>query len=242
MGAYMKRQGFTLAEVLLCVGIIGIVSAMGAFATKHSIDQAYRGYWYNGYVNLSNAIADLEANNMFDSNTTNYIQDTSGFASNIKTTFGSGSSSGSSFTANNGISYTFSKESGGDTYYIEMKVPQPKTKINQNGNATAKLAYNHNTKILMPIAGGNINLQERIDLLPFYLDDGTAVYKKDASGNLIKKSIQYMTFKDAYCLSGQSTVTAKDAKGTAVTLVDCSNAGSNTTDGFLKVANPKKIR
>jgi len=202
----MKKQGFTLAELLLCVGIIGIVGAMGAFATKHSIDQSYKGFWYNGYVNLSNAIADLEQKNKFDSGTTNYIQNAPSFASNVSETFGLGALNNStSFTAKNGISYSFSNITNNATYYITMKVPQPKTRINPNGSATTKFAYNHNDKILMPIAGGDINLQARMDLLPFYLEDGTANYKKDASGSVRKKNVQYMPFKEAYCKSDLGT-------------------------------------
>ena len=56
------KRAFTLAELLLCIGIIGIVSAMGMVITKHSTDKAYQLYYYTGYINLYNAIADAKAN------------------------------------------------------------------------------------------------------------------------------------------------------------------------------------
>ena len=58
----MKKffRGFTLAELLLCVGIIGIVSAMGITVAKISAEKAYNLLYYTGYINLYNAIADAE--------------------------------------------------------------------------------------------------------------------------------------------------------------------------------------
>ena len=60
----MKKhfKGFTLSELLLCIGIIGVVSAMGMTITKISTDRAYNLYYYTGYINLYNAIADAKAN------------------------------------------------------------------------------------------------------------------------------------------------------------------------------------
>lgn len=59
----MKKffRGFTLAELLLCVGIIGIVSAMGMTVAKISTDKAYNLFYYAGYINLYNAIADAKS-------------------------------------------------------------------------------------------------------------------------------------------------------------------------------------
>ncbi len=58
------KRAFTLAELLLCIGIIGIVSAMGMVITKHTTEKAYQLYYYTGYINLYNAIADAKANNI----------------------------------------------------------------------------------------------------------------------------------------------------------------------------------
>ena len=54
------KRAFTLAELLLCIGIIGIVSAMGMVITKHTTDKAYQLYYYTGYINLYNAIAEAK--------------------------------------------------------------------------------------------------------------------------------------------------------------------------------------
>ena len=57
------KPAFTLAELLLCIGIIGVVSAMGMTIAKHGTDRAYNLFYYNGYINLYNAIADAKAVN-----------------------------------------------------------------------------------------------------------------------------------------------------------------------------------
>ncbi len=64
----MKKffRGFTLAELLLCIGVIGIVSAMGMTVAKIGTDRAYNLYYYGAYENLYNAIADAKAKNIED--------------------------------------------------------------------------------------------------------------------------------------------------------------------------------
>ena len=55
------KNAFTLAELLLCLGIIGVISAMGLVIAKHGTDKAYNLFYYNGYINLYNAIADARS-------------------------------------------------------------------------------------------------------------------------------------------------------------------------------------
>ena len=55
------KKAFTLAELLLCLGIIGVISAMGLVIAKHGTDKAYNLFYYNGYINLYNAIADARS-------------------------------------------------------------------------------------------------------------------------------------------------------------------------------------
>ena len=55
------KHGFTLAEILLCVGIIGVVSAMGLLVSKYTTEKAYNMYYYSGYMNLYNALLEADA-------------------------------------------------------------------------------------------------------------------------------------------------------------------------------------
>lgn len=64
-----KHRGFTLAELILCIGIIGVVSAMGMTIAKINTDRAYNMYYYTGYINLYNAIADAKASGIEDNQT-----------------------------------------------------------------------------------------------------------------------------------------------------------------------------
>ena len=188
----MKKQGFTLAELLLCVGIIGIVGAMGMMATKHSVEQAYRGYWYTGYVALADSIADFEDNGRFDSQKTNeQITNGEEFAKRLHDIIG-GTINNTTVTASNNIRYLIENITTDGTYYITMTVPQAKTRQNQRGTATTRFAYSHNNKVLIPIAGGTVNLQNRPDLLPFYKEEGN-------SGQTDRN---YTGFIQAYCTSG----------------------------------------
>lgn len=66
----IKKCAFTLAEVLLTLGIIAIVTTMGMTISKKGAEQAYNNYYFTGYINLYNAIADLieYGNDWYDTN------------------------------------------------------------------------------------------------------------------------------------------------------------------------------
>ena len=53
------KQGFTLAELLLCLIILGIVTALGMTITKRTTAHAYNLFFYTGYSNLYDAIREI---------------------------------------------------------------------------------------------------------------------------------------------------------------------------------------
>ena len=81
------KSGFTLAEILLCVGIIGVVSAMGLIVSKYTSERAYNMYYYTGYMNLYNAL--LEAESQKEGQTNQEVLDRVAkiFDSEIKTAY-----------------------------------------------------------------------------------------------------------------------------------------------------------
>ena len=190
----MKKQGFTLAELLLCVGIIGIVGAIGAVATKHSIEQSYKGYWYTGYSALNDSIADFEYNKRFDSDDANErITTAAEFATRLNNIVIGRIEGNTTVIAPNGIRYAISYNNTNNVYTVLMTVPQAKTRQNQTGTATTELVYNHSTKALIPTSkatDGLVSIQNRPDLLAFYLNDGTRTNTK-----------RYYSYRDAYCRS-----------------------------------------
>lgn len=52
------KRGFTLAEVIISIGIIAVVATMGFNITKNNIERAMDLYVYTGYKGISDAIAD----------------------------------------------------------------------------------------------------------------------------------------------------------------------------------------
>ena len=63
------KRGFTLAEVIFCLGIVGIVTALGLKVTNDSAQRAYNKYWSTGYENLYDVLYDLKtARKVFDTN------------------------------------------------------------------------------------------------------------------------------------------------------------------------------
>lgn len=222
MGIFKK--GFTLAELLLCLAIVGVVSALGMTATKQSAERAYKGYYYTGYVNLYNAVADFEDKRFFNDqdpangrpNPTIFNRAT--FATRLGQFFNA-NANGTSITARNGIVYNITEGSfPRQSYFITMRVPQMKSRQYPNGTDTVAFIYirdndsgNHellplNRNMLPPNAWsgisqndlGQTDLQTRRDLLPAYFDDGVVGQPVLNNGAYSKK--QYRSFRDTYCI------------------------------------------
>ena len=84
--------------------------------------------------------------------------------------------------------------------------------------------------VLIPVAGGSINIQTRRDLLPTYVDDGLVGVSKDSS------VVRYYSFQNAYCVASK--------KVSLDGYVDCSGQaiqGLPEQVGVLKVVSPMKI-
>ena len=52
----LYKKGFSLAEILIALGIISIISTMGMTIARKSIDRAYNLYIYSSYKGISEAI------------------------------------------------------------------------------------------------------------------------------------------------------------------------------------------
>lgn len=205
------KSGFTLVELLLCIAIIGVVSALGMNITKHSTAKAYKLFYYSAYTNLYDAICYAEENKAEDNEATkdSVIGDRAEFIKLLNAALGKTDNQGKTedpengniITTSNGIKYTIGNPEG-DKCPITMQVPQAKTKKN-NGFETVNLVYmptnivgkNNLGSMLIPVEGGSVNLQNRKDLLPFYIDDGL--------NN--SKEIAYFPFDEAYCRMSNNT-------------------------------------
>lgn len=176
------KYGFTMAELLLSIAIIGVVSAMGMTIAKHSSEKAYNLFYYNGYINLYNAIADAKAESK-DTKTdimqhVNELLNKDPAAEEINVA---------------------------DTKYfrIDMTVPQAKTRTN-NGQATVSFLYINDSydSLLVPLVptDPNVpNLQDRRDLLPVYIDDGFTGRTRRVGNNYEYTPTRYYSYREAYC-------------------------------------------
>ena len=180
------KKGFSLAELLIAMGIVSVVATLGFSVAKRSIENAYDLYIHTGYKGITNAIGNAASRNI-------YIQaDKSKFIADVADTLNA-EVKGSQIIAPNGIYYTFSllptTDPEGNRYYlIKMEVPA----VNKNGTnrrlVCLTYAPDKDWSILIPIDINGIctssieNLYDRIDLLPFYIDDGFAGRKKPSDG------------------------------------------------------------
>ena len=265
----MKKffRGFTLAELLLCVGVIGIVSAMGMTVAKKSTEKAYNLYFYTGYVNLYNAIADAvesgedaypdgRCTNMLasigmpdnkETHTTPFVRHIARVLGvdegELKRNDGSGS-----FTTKNGIEYRFINQAscpGANAARIYMRVPAAKTRNNNNGQIGTELFYMSDIQQLVPTRYTNqninrkyISLQKRRDLLPAYIDDGRVGRNNTLNrANWEYERPIYGSYKDVFC----SIYGTSKKIPHAIDCADVTPIAAGRT-GVLKVVDPRKAK
>ena len=261
----LSKLGFTMAELLLCIAIIGIVSAMGMTITKKSTEKAYNLYFYTGYVNLYNAIADavesgeddypdgrctgMSSTGMPDNKPT----DETPFVQHIAKVLGvdegelEPNGGSGSFTTKNGIEYRFVNQAscpGANAARIYMYVPAAKTR-NNNGQIGTELFYMSDIQQLVPtsytLQNGNnkiISLQKRRDLLPAYIDDGRVGRNNTLNrANWEYERPIYGSYKDVFCsIYGTDKIIPQ--------AIDCTDVTSIAPDstGVLKVVDPRKAK
>ena len=246
----LSKLGFTMAELLLCIAIIGIVSAMGMTITKKSTEKAYNLFYYTGYVNAYNAIADAVAAgdaSMTETNGADGKIDHSVIPTLVKHFAKCFNVEESDVTWKAAVGYQISAANG-ITYYlypypgsflaIWMNVP-----TSSGTSKYVQLYYVLSTNELIPGNDDNatfFQIQNRRDLLAAYVDDG----KVGRNNVMNRSSWQYQrpvygSYKDAYC-----SVYGASAK-VSVAKLDCSTGFTNISagrTGVIKIADPRKAR
>ena len=222
------KSGFTLSELLLCVGIIAIVSAMGMTIARQGTERAYNLYFSTGYINLYNAIGEIGGI---------LQQPPNQQQQQICSLFDGGNytPANRTCTTRNNINYTFD-HTNLISDYITMSVPARVTRANPNGNATTRLYYDASTGLLIPTTAGlnpnDVDMQNRLDLLRVYIDNGTV--GRVAMNGRPMDEITYMTYHDAYCKN--YAIDIKDTNYNNIT--NCTNFGNTT--GVLRFAPPRR--
>ena len=252
------KSAFSLAELLLCVAIIGIVSAMGMTIAKHGADRAYDLFYYNGYISLYNAIADAIASAEEPSNQqimthvhdvlhSEEIESEDPEDVDVPAGWPAPGGADSFIYAVNGIKYYYPSVLNeglngvaagagvANAIPITMIVPQRKTRDN-NGYAVALFAYIDDASgYLVPVTVGNsTDILNRRDLLTVYIDDGRVGRTNAVRQNTFDyQHIVYTNYRSAFCT----------IRGSLGNLVNCNGVERVTPrDGTLKFANPQRAR
>ena len=190
-------RGFTLAEVLICIAIIAVVSAFGGSIMKKSTTNAYKLYIRSGYENLYEVLSGIIEDTP-DISTKDKLQNELKKAFNLN----------DDKLTKNGIKYEVTEANGNGCFIIEMTVPQQKTRNNKDGKSTAVFLFNRNgdaylVPLNVPADASNpskyiTDLQDRMDFIPFYIDDGLV---GKYNGHSMPTKIVPTDYKTAVCKS-----------------------------------------
>lgn len=184
------KRGFSLAEILIALGIVAVIATMGFTIAQQGIARAYDMYIYTGYKGISDAMSEAFANGLEippagediteeDDNGDSFA----GFIANILNSTEFVAENADSFRINtpNNIRYIFSRSNlGTEIYSIRMDVPAKRTRNNDGINTVCLLYRPSVIGILVPVPDIDPactttirNIMTRQDLLPFYIDNGT---------------------------------------------------------------------
>ena len=223
------KSAFSLVEVLMVMGIISVILVLGLSISKRGVDSAYNLYWYTGYKALSDASYDAVRREVFDPSN-NPEGSLCVYIDYIGTKLMNATSSAcdgneASFTAPNGISFSFEAKTG--YYLILMSIPKHKQNVNTPN--TTNLIYNFDKGLIYPAnittSSTKLNLHNRMDILPFYVNNGE-------QQNAITK---VYGFRDAYCATDNSI-----DEGDDIIKITCSNDGEDKY-GVITPINPRKV-
>ena len=162
-----KKFGFSLAELLIALAIVSVIAVMATNISKKGIENAYNAFFYTGYKNLYDAIAEVTDEgekpagamhrppskqfveaiaDLFDTEAEDYCNDSSSAENRID------------IKAANGIVYSFQKFAQTDeseVYNIYMFIPGTRKKSGNNVivGKTVRLLYapDLNNGILVPV-------------------------------------------------------------------------------------------
>lgn len=250
------KKGFSLAEVLIAIAIISVIATLGFTAAKKSIENSYNLYIYTAYKGLVDIITDAGVNGLslgadLDSLASQRCFEHMAEALNGEYTRVIGRHT---ITAPNEVSYEF-VEMGFPAaatfrfHRINMTVPYKKF-TNNNGDIFNQLLFRLDyyyqpvefTAIIpfgVEVRGSGIDLINRRDILPFYIDDGQV-------GRIINgfyRQKTYYSYREAHCRTLFQGVEFNNGDKFPNQAWNCdgiAQADRNSVVGSIRVENPKK--
>ena len=224
----ITKKGFSLAEVLISIGIVSVIATLGFSITKKNIDNAYNMYVYTGASALTDAILDAE----YKKKTNNIA----GLTNHLRTLFNDPRPPEKEdyiINARNGISFTIEdlgRYKGTPVFRFTMTTPTKRTKSENNNKHTFVKVFEEKFPTLF-VTG---TTADRIDLLKFY------IYNPDEEEN--NNPPTYYSFREAACRNLGKSITIDIQKGDNVTeehLLDCTGITITTrTQGKIQMIRP----
>ena len=264
------KKGFSLAELLIAMGIIAVIATMGFSISKKGVENAYNLYFYTGYKGLYDAITETNSEEIDLINITQgpvgiFINRTlnDDFIDNMAkllkvdnvVTLENGHKS---LTAPNGINYeiwfpnlnTFNSTANpGIGYpYIDIIMTVPQVRRNGVLNQTEFIYVpQYEGGMLIPITRNDntLDLQNRKDLIPFYGENGINGKVIIPDGSNQPNNFQrrrFYSFREAYCKKYDNHP-AFITSGHLVTVINCDDVVDDgfPFEGFIQAENPKKV-
>ena len=248
------KKGFSLAEVLIAMGIISVIATIGFTIGRRGVESAYNQYIYTGYKGMSMAIANavnegFNINNMASAATDN--TPANDFVKSIARTLSvdytdiQWVSNTPTFTVANGTIFTITCDNTtNNNCTVKMDVPTKKTR--RGSTETICLDYLPNKPyggVLLPVQNGVScastipNIGSRKDLLPFFIDDGIAgrvIPKGNNTFGFQKR--QYYSIQEALCHAYTGSFTGSLGSSIA----NCTGRQGDI-QGAIKAADPRKV-
>ena len=258
------KAGFSLAEFLIVLTIISILTTLGITISQRGIEKAYNYYFYNGYKSISYAIADAFSNdislrdNTFNDafyNGKNFLSHIFGVlgTTNASYTYGQNSTFTEAKTDNN-IAYLFRDDQDGEytKLLISMAIPSANPQDNNQKIVYLLLDTTHPELGLIPSSTDGFQLLDRKDLLPFTIDDGEKgkiVQFYDENQEKLKDpefinsdKREVYSYREAVCLAyGENEIEFKSGNIDMKFEIKCDNIQQQPKSGSLKLLDPKKV-
>lgn len=233
----MKKNlinGFSLAEVLISVGIISVIATMGFNISKKNLDRAYDKYVFTGASALALAIEDAHKQDR-----ANNSQELIGHFANLMDIIPDPMNP-NSLTAPNGIEYLIEKEGEFDAtpvFRIDMTIPN-KLSADRDRDRDRYSFYhvkidNYPTLFLTGTTSSGTDFADRSDLIKYYID----------SNENINVPVQYWSFREAACslLRVSQNINLSNPvnpENENLELLNCENLDLEPQEGILRMARP----
>ena len=221
-----SKKGFSLAEVLISVGIVSVIATLGFSVARTNLDRAYNMYVYTGAKYLSDAITDAEIRNQ--------AGNLNALTTHLQNLFNADIDNNGDLVTRNGIVYEIDQvgvvlNTGTPIFNIRMTVP-----TRSGGQQNLYSFFHVNEDPRYPALFPQEDLAIRTDLLKYYI--------RIPGDPDIPRNRNYFSFLDVACGYFENGVSLTNSEGENLPILDCQNANALQVqvppNGILTMARP----